>query len=260
VAVDISDPKANNVDVWIESTTGAGNTRFTFDPSEDVAGVWSHDGKRVAYRTAADESGIMVKEVTGLERERKVFFISGTTMDDIEPNSWSLDDTQILCTRQTPSGEHLEVLPANGGQPRAFTSGGSERNGQISPDGKWAAYASDDSGTWEVYVTSFPDAAGKWQVSRGGGAEPRWHSDGKEIFYIAPSGMLMAVPVIGGATFATGQPEPLFQVHGRAAISSTDSFTYDVTKDGKRFLVNRYVKPEHVPPLTILLNAASRSD
>jgi len=260
VAVDISDPKANNVDVWIESTTGAGNTRFTFDPSEDVAGVWSHDGKRVAYRTAADESGIMVKEVTGLERERKVFFISGTTMDDIEPNSWSLDDTQILCTRQTPSGEHLEVLPASGGQPRAFTSGGSERNGQISPDGKWAAYASDDSGTWEVYVTSFPDAAGKWQVSRGGGAEPRWHSDGKEIFYIAPSGMLMAVPVIGGATFATGQPEPLFQVHGRAAISSTDSFTYDVTKGGKRFLVNRYVKPEHVPPLTILLNAASRSD
>ena len=256
IAVDISDPKANNVDVWIESTTGAGNTRFTFDPSEDVAGVWSHDGKRVAYRTAADQSGIIVKEATGLESEKKVFFISGK-MDDIEPNSWSLDDSEILCTRQTQSGEHLEVVPSAGGQPTVFTNRGSERNGQISPDGKWVAYASDESGTWEIYVTSFPGAAGKWQVSRGGGGEPRWRGDGKEIFYIAPSGILMAVPVIGGATFATGQPEALFQVHGRAPISSTDIFTYDVTKDGKRFLVNRYVKPEHVPPLTIVLNAAS---
>jgi len=69
--------------------------------------------------------------------------------------------------------------------------------------------------------------------------------------------MLMAVPVNGATTFAIGQPAPLFQIHGRAPISSTDIFTYDVTKDGKRFLVNRYVKPEHVPPLTILLNAPS---
>ena len=106
-------------------------------------------------------------------------------------------------------------------------------------------------------MTSFPGAEGKWQVSRGGGAEPRWRGDGKEIFYIAPSGMLMAVPVSGESIFATGTPRPLFQIHGRAPISSTDVFTYDVTKDGKRFLVNRYVKSQHAPPLTILLNTAS---
>ena len=67
--------------------------------------------------------------------------------------------------------------------------------------------------------------------------------------------MLMAVPVNAETTFATGTPAPLFQIHGRAPISSTDVFTYDVARDGERFLVNRYVKPEHVPPLTILLNA-----
>jgi hypothetical protein len=67
------------------------------------------------------------------------------------------------------------------------------------------------------------------------------------------------VPVNGETTFATGQPTPLFQVRGRAPISSTDVFSYDVAKDGKRFLVNRYVKPEHVPPLTILLNAANNT-
>lgn len=256
VAVDISDPKASNVDIWIESTTGSGNTRFTFDPAEEVTAVWSHDGKTVAYRTGSDGAGIFVKAATGLERERKLFFITGASMDDIEPNSWSADDKQIVCRRQTASGEHLEVLSAAGGEPtRLLASKGGERNGQISPDGKWVAYASDESGSWEIYVTTFPGAVGKWQVSRGGGTEPRWRGDGKEIFYIAPNGMLTAVAVNADNVFATGTPAPLFQVHGRAPISSTDVFTYDVAKDGKRFLVNRYVRPEHVPPLTILLNA-----
>ncbi len=257
VALDISDQKANNVDIWIESTTGAGNSRFTFDPSEEVAGVWSRDGKVVAYRLGdASGASLCLKTATGLEREKKRFTIPSSSMDDVVPNSWSLDDRQILFTLQTSQGSHLELLPVGGGEPTRFlTSAGSETNGQISPDGKWVTYASDESGAWEIYVTSFPGAAGKWQVSRGGGTEPRWRGDGKEIFYIAPSGMLMAVPVNGETTFATGTPAPLFQIHGRAPISSTDVFTYDVAKDGKRFLVNRYVKPEHVPPLTILLNA-----
>jgi eukaryotic-like serine/threonine-protein kinase len=257
VAVDVSDQKANNVDIWIESTTGAGNSRFTFDPSEEVVGVWSRDGSMIAYRVAdTDGASIYLKPATGLVRERKRFAIPKSAMDDVLPNSWSLDDRQILCTRQTAAGDRLELLAVAGGDPTRFlTSTGSETNGQISPDGKWVAYASDESGNWEIYVTSFPGAAGKWQVSRGGGAEPRWRGDGKEIFYIAPSGILMAVPVNGESNFATGTPAPLFQIHGRAPISSTDVFTYDAAKDGKRFLVNRYVKPEHVPPLTILLNA-----
>jgi Tol biopolymer transport system component len=258
VAVDISDQKANNVDIWIESTAGAGNSRFTFDPAEEVVGVWSRDGTMVAYRSDAEGASLYLKPATGLERERKRFTIPVSINDDIIPNSWSLDDRQILFTRQGASGEHLELLPVAGGEPTRFlTSNGSEMNGQISPDGKWVAYASDESGAWEIYVTSFPGAAGKWQVSRGGGTEPRWRGDGKEIFYIAPNGMLMAVPVDAQNNFATGTPAPLFQVHGRAPISSTDVFTYDVAKDGKRFLVNRYVKPEHVAPLTILLNTTS---
>ena len=259
VAVDISDEKANNVDVWVESATGTGNSRFTFDPSEEVVAVWSRDGKTLAYRNAgSDGPSLLLKPATGLERERKRYTLPSTSMDDIIPNSWSLDDQQILFTHQITSGEYLELIPVAGGEPTRFlTSKGSETNGQISPDGKWVAYASDESGVWEIYVTSFPGAAGKWQVSRGGGSEPRWRGDGKEIFYIAPSGMLTAVPVNGENIFATGTPAPLFQIHGRAPISSTDVFTYDVAKDGNRFLVNRYVKPEHVPPLTILLNAAN---
>ena len=259
VAVDISDQKANNVDVWIESTTGAGNSRFTFDPAEDVAGVWSRDGKTLAYRSAGGSVGygsIMLKPATGLEREKMLFKVQSS--DDIVPNSWSPGNQQILCNHLSLSGEHLELVPSAGGNPTPFQAGpGSQRNGQISPDGKWVAYASDDSGNWEIYVTTFPGAAGKWQVSRGGGTEPRWRGDGKEIFYLGPTGTLTAVPVSTLGTFSTGSPAPLFQFHGRAAISSTDVFSYDVSKDGKRFLVNRYVKPASIAPLTVVLNASA---
>ena len=259
VAVDISDERANNVDIWLESTGSAGNSRFTFDPAEEVDGVWSRDGKTIAYRSAGGSMGhgaLLVKAADGLGRERVIMKISGA--DDIIPNSWSPDDHQILATHETPSGYHLEIVKAADGAATPFEPGpGSQINGMISPDGKWAAYASDESGSWEIYVTTFPAAAGKWQVSRGGGTEPRWRGDGKEIFYLAPNGMLTAVPVSTENSFSTGIPTTLFQFHGRAAISSTDLYSYDVTKDGKRFLVNRYVKPERIQPLTIVLHAGA---
>ena len=110
---------------------------------------------------------------------------------------------------------------------------------------------------WEVYVTTFPNPAGKWQVSRGGGTEPRWRGDGKEIFYISPKGALTAVEISTEGTFSSGAQSVLFQMHGRTSIGSSDLFTYDVARDGKRFLVNRYVKPEHVQPLTVMLNATT---
>lgn len=259
IAVDISDQKANNVDIWLESTKRAANTRFTFDPPEEVVGVWSRDGSTLAYRSnVSNGSALFLKRATGLEREKQIFMAPAS--DDILPNSWSQDDQQILSTHQTVPGYRLELVPAAGGNSTPFlTTKASETDGQISPNGKWAAYASDESGNWEIYMTTFPGAAGKWQVSRGGGTEPRWRGDGKEIFYIAPTGMLMAVPVNSEGTFSTDTPAPLFQIRGRAPISSTDIFTYDVTKDGKRFLVNRYVKPDRIMPLTIVLNASTES-
>jgi len=138
-----------------------------------------------------------------------------------------------------------------------IASKGNQANGQISPDGKWLAYATDDSGGWNIFVTTFPGAAGKWQVSVGGGTEPRWRRDGKEIFYLDTKGMLMAAPVRSGPTFSRGTPQALFRVHSRAPISNTDVFSYDVSKDGSRFIVNRYVKPPFVPPLEIVLNATA---
>ena len=256
VAVDISDQKANNVDVWLLGLSEAGNSRFTFDPTEEVVAVWSHDGNTLAYRgIPASGLALFLKRASGLEREKAILDMGGS--DDLLANSWSADDKQILCTLISSAGSHLQLVSVSGGTMTPFlTSTSNQSNGMISPDGKWAAYASDESGNSEVYVTTFPAAAGRWQVSRGGGTEPRWRADSKEIFYIGPKGMLTVVPVTATIdSFSTGNPASLFQVHGRAAISSTDIFSYDVAKDGKRFLVNRYVKPAHLTPLTVVLHA-----
>ena len=264
VAVDIADLKANNVDVWLESLQGGSNTRFTFSPSEDVVGVWSRDGKSIAYRSVAERVKLFLKAVSGLEPEKTLY--SGEIAGDMLPNSWTLDDKQILCTMFFPNrvGDRvtgLVLMPAAGGEPVPFLeTKGSERNGQISSDGKWVAYASNESGEWEVYVTTFPGAAGKWQISRGGGGEPRWRGDGKELFYIGQSGMMMAAPVATEGSFSSGTPAPLFQVRGRTHVSSTDEFTYDVSRDGKQFLVNRYLKPDYPKPLTIVLNATAEPE
>ena len=130
-------------------------------------------------------------------------------------------------------------------------------NGQISPDGKWVAYASDESGEWEIYVTTYPNANGKWQVSRAGGTEPRWRGDSKVVFYIAPRQMLTEAAVSTDGAFSTTGTRPLFPIRARPPISSTDLVTYDVTRDGKRFLVNQYIKPDQASPLNIVFHAGS---
>jgi len=256
LGVDVTDIKANNVDIWIADLQKGTSTRFTFDPAEDVATTWSPDSSAIAYRSAIAGITLHTKNVRGLDPAKVLVQHQG--QDDIVPNSWTHDGKVISTLQLAAGGSDLVLLPASGGQETPFLSTkASETNGMISPDNKWMGYASNETGDWEIYVTSYPGAAGKWQVSRGGGSEPRWRGDGKELFYIAPGGVLTAVPVNGEGSFSSGTPVPLFQEHARSVISSTDLFTYDVTKDGNRFIVNRFVKPEHPVPLTIILNATN---
>ena len=260
VAVDRSDSKASNVDIWIHDVKRGTASRFTFDPAEEVGPVFSRDGLKVAYRIVKVGSAILVKSLKGTEPEKAVFSPPIGDAFDTIANSWSADGAQILCTAQNVQDYiYLGLVSANGTGIKPFLKGSAHyTNGQFSPDGKWVAYASDESGDWEVYVTNYPAASGKWQVSRGGGTEPRWRGDGKEMFYLGPHEQLTAVEVNGGESFSAGVPVKLFTFQARAGISSTDLFTYDVTKDGKRFIVNRYVKPESIAPLTVVLNAGAQ--
>ncbi len=257
-AVDIADLKTANVDVWIEDLERKTSSRFTFDPAEEVTGVWSRDGGSVAYRSIGPNSVTTeLKNASGSQPPKQIF--KSNNADDIMPNSWALDGRSLLCTYQPFSGgSDLVILdPATGKMTPFLATKANETNGQISHNGKWAAYASNESGDWEIYVTTFPGAQGKWQISRGGGTQPRWRGDDKEIYYLDLKGVLTAVPVSSEGTFSAGAPQPLFPIRSRAPISSTDLYSYDVEKDGKRFLVDRYVKPDHIQPLTVVLNATA---
>ncbi len=163
----------------------------------------------------ASDTNVFVKQAQGLQPAKSIFSAkeNDQSTDDFAPNSWSLDDKELLCTLQPAAGgSQLVLLSTSGGKMTRFlTTRTSETNGQISPDGKWVAYASNESGDWEIYVTTYPTAAGKWQVSRGGGTEPRWRGDGKEIFYIGAGSTFTAVPVSSEGTFTAGNPTPLFR-------------------------------------------------
>lgn len=262
VAADIADPKTSNLDVWTFGLRAGTTGRFTFGAVEEATPVWAPDGSRIAY--GSGDAGMEVKITTGLEEERVVAQRPVTRLSMggglVSPNSWSRDGKYIVARVDGMGREpsHLALFTI-GGQTlqRMMASNGNQANGQISPDGKWLAYATDESGGWNVYATTFPGAAGKWQVSIAGGTEPRWRDDGKELFYLDARGTLTAVSISAESTFSSGTPQPLFRVHPRAPISNTDVFSYDVTKDGSRFIVNRYVKPSSVPPLHILLNATA---
>ena len=148
------------------------------------------------------------------------------------------------------------TLPLSAGakaQPFLETAA-TERHGQFSADVKWIAYSSDETGVPEVYVRRFPEGEGKWQISSHGGAQPRWRRDGKELFYLAPDGRLMAADIAtGAATFAAGEPHALFTTGITTSIVDRTN-NYVVTKDGQRFLVNLGAEDENSAPITVVID------
>jgi Tol biopolymer transport system component len=256
LAVDLIDEKAKSIDLWIVNVAHGTMSRFTFDPAEETNAAWTPDGSMIAYRSGGARQ-LMVKKTRGVEPPHLIINRTTQSVSDLIPTAWTHDGKQIMTSTQPITGGSVIQLADLDGKVTEFLPGPAEQsNGQISPDGKWVIYSSNESGDWEIYATPFPKAGGKIQISRGGGTEPRWNRNGREIFYLGPKHMLTAVAVTDeGGGLSMGVPQPLFQLAGRAPISSTDLFTYDVTKDGQRFLVNRYLKPASVTPLNIILNA-----
>jgi dipeptidyl aminopeptidase/acylaminoacyl peptidase len=176
--------------------------------------------------------------------------------DNLEkyPVSWSPDGRFILYDSfGSPTGLDLWVLPLSGDRtPVPFLNTKfNEAAGQFSPDGRWVAYQSDESGKNEVYVTPFPGPGGKWQISTGGGSFPRWRHDGNEIFYLAPDNKLMAAAVNGkGSSFEVGAVKRLFET--RAVVGLRNR--YAVSADGPRFLINTAPEQAASAPITVVLN------
>jgi len=251
VALDKTDEESANADIFTYDVKRDAMRRLTFNPAIDAMPIWSPDGTRILFASSRNRKfDLFIKNADGGQEEKLLDFDNSERADKY-PYDWSRDGKYILYTRGTELW--FAALPEL--KARAFlVPPGIIRNSQFSPDGKWVAYASNESGKFEVYVTSFPGAQGKWQVSSAGGTQPRWRGDTKELFYIAPDGKMMAVPVSGGANFDAGVPAALFQAHAREFFATSEQVSYDVTKDGQRFLINTQVKNVDTHPMSVILN------
>lgn len=241
VAVSILDPVRRTRDIWVYDVARGLPARFTFDPGEEVAAIWSPDGSRVAFSARRKESfDVFAKTASGAGSDDAL--LVDASHDDY-PLSWSPDGRFILLAASVVGGglgssTDLLVLPteADGTPLPVVQTPFNEGPGRVSPDGRWVAYQSNESGRSEVYVSSFPKPGGKWQISLAGGSFPRWRKDGKEIVYLAPDNRLMAAAVNGtGSAFEVGATLPLFQTRLGGPASS---YRYDVAPDGQTFLVS----------------------
>ena len=175
------------------------------------------------------------------------------------PQDWSKDGRWLLYYEIHPTaGRDLWALDMTSPDltPRVVANTpAQEAQAQFSPDGRWVAYQTNESGRFEVVVQPFPAAGGKWQVSTAGGVAPRWRADGKKLYFLAPDATMMAAPVTAaGASFAAGTPVALFpsRIQGGGSVVA-DRMPYAVARDG-RFLINQPVADATAEPITLILN------
>ncbi len=250
-SVSISDGKQR--DIWLYDVARGLRTRFTFDPANEFGSIWSPDGSRIVFNSNRKGHYDLYQKASSGAGTEEVLLENN---HDKYPTSWSSDSRFILYdTVGDRTGFEIWVLPLSGDRkPFPFLQTQfNEAPGQFSPDGRWVAYASDESGKTEVYVAPFPGPGGKWQISIGGGDWPRWRPDGAEIFYVDPDNEVMAAPVNGkGTSVEVGVVKTLFQVGAGATIGLR--YRYGVSADGQRFLINRAPAQAASAPITVVLN------
>ncbi len=254
--------QGNKRDIWVYELARSVATRVTVDGLGDNYAVWSGDGTRVVYTGGERGAGIYSKPASGLG--------SSELVEQVALGAPTSMGAKAVPNAISPDGKFLVYMNfANGATPRLWVhpfaltkpdakdypllgTNFAEAHAQFSPDGHWLAYVSIESGRQEIYVVPFPSLSSKLQISTAGGVQPRWRRDGKEIYYVAPDGKMMAVTVaITGNSLKPDPPKTLFQT--RIVTTTSGYHQYDVTADGQKFLINSNVDrdPE---PITLYAN------
>lgn len=254
-----------NYDIWTYDLARNTPVRFTFEPDPDGYPVWSPDGRTIIYVSIRNGSYFVVERpANGIGQET---ILGRKTGDPWYPSAASPDGKWMAFVEASPV-HHVILLQARGDPSKIvrIAERGFELDPSFSPDGRWLLYGSVPSARREVLVRSISketggpaSAIGKWQISTAGGSQPAWRADGKEVFYLAPDGRLMAVPIESGPDFfRPGTPKPLFQTRMDLERGNADAAgalrQYDVTADGQRFLLNQHVADATDAPITVVVN------
>jgi eukaryotic-like serine/threonine-protein kinase len=240
----------NNTDVWL--LDGNRMTRFTFDASTDHWPIWSPDGKWIAFDSTRKGSHDLYMKPSNGEADEQLLVESSEGKGAMD---WSPDGRYVLYASQAPmTAFDLWTIPVQGDRkPQVFLrTRFDETMGQFSPDGRWVAYQSNESGQFQINVRPFPGPGAQWQISTGGGIAPRWRRDGRELYYIAPDGWLMAAAIVAnGATIEPGAPTMLFDPRIVNGGTYAARLQYAVAADGG-FLVNVVAQDTASPPITLV--------
>ena len=244
-----------NVDIWLLDTRRSVLRRFTDYVGVDLFPVWSRDGWRIAFGSDHNgKPGLYEKSTTGADTEE--LLLPGEA-GNVVASDWSPRDDVLLFQRD----QDLWALPMRGSERKPFAMTQTEfeeREGKFSPDGRWIAYVSNSSGPFEVYIQPFPGPGQQVRVSTRGGAQVQWRADGRELFYIALDGKLMAVPIdmsANGQSVTPGIPVPLFTTRvGRIIGPGGSGPQYVVSADGQRFLMSTLVQDGSSSPIRVIVN------
>jgi dipeptidyl aminopeptidase/acylaminoacyl peptidase len=221
-------------DLWLYDVATGGRTRLNGNVADENWLIWSPDGRHVAFNSQRTR-GLDLYQASARGDSQELLVSDD---DGKWPVSWSPDGRFILYVTSSPdTANDIWVLPLMGDRkPYPFLKTPAQENwAAFSPNGRWVAYSSTESGQAEVYVTPFPKAGAKWLVSRNGGFQARWRRDGKELFFMSPDSKLMAADVNGdGRDFEVSGVTALFEAH----FPYAPYHAFDVAADGQRFLVN----------------------
>ena len=247
VALSISDERVGSADIWLHDLEHGTRTRTAFGPADDANATWAPDGKRIAYFSCCDgPSSLFLKELTDPGKGQNPLS-SGFNA----PWDWSSDAKFILYSENDPNtNRDIWVLPVGTDQKPypLLSTQFNEGYAQFSPDGKWVAYLSNETGSDELYVARFDNPLNRRRISQAGARQPRWSRDGKELFYLTGDGRLMAIPLKSGDQLQMGQAIALFK------LDSIVNDSYDVDISGQRFVVITTDRLGRATPFTLVLN------